>query len=158
MKNIIINIQNLNKIKALLNELKPETPAQWGSLMPQYMIEHLSSTMKYSNGKVEHKLYTPTEHLEKYRKVLFADRDFPKFFKSPVFEKDLPALNNKNMAEATEELLQEMECFYQYFENDPERKVMHGVFGKLNYQEWLIYHNKHFQHHFNQFGLLNNTK
>jgi len=26
--------------------------------------------------------------------------------------------------------------------------------GKLNYKEWIIFHNKHFTHHFKQFELI----
>lgn len=158
MKNIVIDILNVSEISGILDKLQIEAKPNWGKLTPQYMVEHLSATIRYSNGKVRHNLLTPEKHLEKYRAVLFADEDFPKFFKSPVFEKDLPKLNNANIAEAKHELIKEIEAFRTYFEKRPGIKEIHAIFGELNYEEWLIYHNKHFQHHFKQFNLLENMK
>jgi len=154
MENIIVNILNVAEIDDKLRKLQSDAKPNWGNLSPQYMVEHLSSTMRYSNGKVRHKLHIPREHLGKYKKVLFADEDFPKFFKSPFFEKDLPKLNNENISDSMDELKVEMENFQKHFGESPGIKEMHGIFGELNFEEWLIYHNKHFQHHFKQFSLL----
>ena len=32
----------------------------------------------------------------------------------------------------------------------------HFYYGWFNYHEWLIFHYRHFRHHFKQFGLLAN--
>ena len=154
MENIKINFLNKTSILSILKNLDEKAKPKWGNLTPQHMVEHLSSTIRYSNGKTKHKLYIPKEHLEKYQSVLFADQDFPKFFKSPVFKKDLPKLNTNSTKEATKELLTEIEIFKSRFSGKEDEREMHPIFGELNYKEWLIYHNKHFQHHFKQFNLM----
>ncbi|MDN5203589.1 hypothetical protein QQ008_19530 [Fulvivirgaceae bacterium BMA10] len=154
MKSSAVNVLDTSGIRNTLNKLDIETKAKWGSLTSQHMVEHLSSTMKYSNGKIKHKLYVPEKDLEKYRSFLFQDTAFPKFFKSPVFEKDLPRLNNETISEAVDELLHEIKVFKEHFSNRLETKEMHPIFGELNFNEWVIYHNKHFHHHFNQFELI----
>lgn len=115
MENNKIDFLDKSVVQSVLERLNKKTKAEWGNLTPQHMVEHLSSTIRYSNGKTKHTLYFPKEHLEKYRAILFANQNFPKFFKSPVFEKDLPELKWNSIAEATKELITEIEQFEKRF-------------------------------------------
>ena len=158
MENNKINFLDKSVVQSVLERLNKKTEAKWGNLTPQHMIEHLSSTIRYSNGKTKHTLYVPKEHLVKYRAILFANQNFPKFFKSAVFEKDLPKLKRNSVEKAVKELITEIERFENRFSGKEDEKEMHPVFGELNYKEWNLYHNKHFQHHFRQFNLMIDEK
>jgi len=47
-----------------------------------------------------------------------------------------------------------MTDYLKYFELNPEVKTVNVTFGELNKDEWDIFHQKHFAHHFSQFGLI----
>ena len=78
----------------------------------------------------------------------------------PEFNPMISKLSNLEISikEATEELLTEIEIFKSRFSGKENEREMHPIFGELNYKEWLIYHNKHFQHHFQQFNLMKEEK
>lgn len=57
------------------------------------------------------------------------------------------------LADAVEQLLQELDDFNNYFKT-PDVKPVHFAFGPMDREEWLIWHGKHFTHHFKQFDLL----
>ena len=40
-----------------------------------------------------------------------------------------------------------------YFEENPDATFINLTFGELDKTEWDVFHEKHFKHHFNQFGL-----
>ena len=41
----------------------------------------------------------------------------------------------------------------KYFEENKDATPINPTMGELNKQEWIIFHNKHFEHHFKQFNL-----
>jgi hypothetical protein len=59
-----------------------------------------------------------------------------------------------SLAEAKENLNKELDAFETYHANHPDALFVQPRLGKLNYKEWIIFHNKHFTHHFKQFGLV----
>ena len=84
-----------------------------------------------------------------------SEKNFQRNFKAV----DLPSnttvpLKYKDLAAAQEKLMQQIHAFYAAFQNDAEKKVAHPVFGMLNLAQWEQFHRKHTQHHFRQFGLL----
>ena len=58
------------------------------------------------------------------------------------------------MNEAIRNLTQEVEDYYKFFEENPEAVLTNPTFGDLNKAEWAVFHEKHFRHHFAQFGLI----
>ena len=120
----------------LRNELNPETPALFGSLNAQQMIEHVSLIYDYvlSNNKV--KVLTPADKIEKVKRAfLWSEGGFKRgitneFTESLSFECTLA-----NLAFAIDE-------------------YTHPIFGLLNIEEWTQFFTKHTWHHFNQFGLV----
>jgi hypothetical protein len=117
------------------------------------MIEHLVETMEYTNGKKIAVLETTAEIAaqEKLAKVR-DDFEIPKNVRGPLPDNS-GIIIFKDLATAISELIKEADRFEDYF-RIPGQTSVHGAFGPLNYQEWILWHGKHFGHHFKQFGLL----
>ena len=148
---------NRRNIQKLLNGLTENTKPNWGKMTAQQMLEHLETTLLYSIGEPEaEKCFTPEEHLEKYQDSLYNHRKMPKDFPAPFLPEDgtLPALKYKNLEQAKEKFLENLQKYQIYFRENPEAEHMHFVFGKLNKEMMELMHRKHFTHHFEQFNLI----
>ena len=150
---IFIDITNRSALNQLLTSLHSETLANWGRLKAQNMIEHLTEAVEYTNGKRIAKLAVSEEEaiLQKHSKV---NGDFliPKFAKG--FLPDATEhVRCADLPSAIHELYSELDAFEYYFRVEG-RTAIHPAFGPMDYKEWLLWHGKHFAHHFMQFGLV----
>lgn len=148
---------NRRNIQKLLNGLTENTKPNWGKMTAQQMLEHLETTLLYSIGEPEaEKCFTPEEHLEKYQNSLYNHRKMPKDFSAPFLPEDgtLPELKYKNLEQAKEKFLENLQKYQIYYRENPEAEHMHFVFGKLNKEMMELMHRKHFTHHFEQFNLI----
>ena len=134
--------------------LKPETPALWGSMTAQHMLEHMLLPLQIGRGVLSVEVITPSEKVEK-TKLLFLMSEAPlkRGFPAPFLKDGLQDLNYKNLDEAVEALQNEINSFVDFWENNPDSVFNHPVFGPLNKQEWMKFQSKHFTHHFTQFGI-----
>jgi oxepin-CoA hydrolase/3-oxo-5,6-dehydrosuberyl-CoA semialdehyde dehydrogenase len=148
-------IINLHPLKYLANETK----AIWGTMTPQHMVEHLTMAVQSSTGKIIFdRFITPEDRIAIAKRFLNSSRPLPKLFVNEVIsevigEGLIPLINN-DLSSAIRELKKEVDYFYEYFTKNPEAKPINATFGPLNYEEWITFHNKHFTHHFTQFGLI----
>ena len=79
----------------------------------------------------------------------------PKNFEAPQFlEIDLKKLKHENLDIAKQKLLEAYDEYETYFKENPEATTKNVVFGNLNSFEWKLFHTKHINHHFSQFGLI----
>lgn len=148
---------NRRNIQKLLNGLTENTKPNWGKMTAQQMLEHLETTILYSMGEPEaEKCFTPEEHLEKYQDSLYNHRKMPKDFPAPFLPEDgtLPELKYKNLEQAKEKFIENLQKYQIYYRDNPEAEHMHFVFGKLNKEMMELMHRKHFTHHFEQFNLI----
>lgn len=148
---------NRRNIQKLLNGLTENTKPNWGKMTAQQMLEHLETTILYSMGEPEaEKCFTTEEHLEKYQDSLYNHRKMPKDFPAPFLPEDgtLPELKYKNLEQAKEKFLENLQKYQIYYRENPEAEHMHFVFGKLNKEMMELMHRKHFTHHFEQFNLI----
>jgi hypothetical protein len=141
-------------LRELLQPLHPETQPKWGRMTPQHMVEHLSSSIRMSNGKKKFLIQTPPEKLAGLKAFLLSNRSFPKNFHLAGSSPELPALRQPHLAAAILELEQELTLFRAHFNQQPNRIETHPIFGELTQPEWEHFHRWHFTHHFTQFGLL----
>lgn len=144
-----------NDLFSLLNALPADTNANWGKMNAQQMVEHLAAFFNVSTEKIKFDLVTPEEHLPKYKEFLLSDKQFRENTKAPVNvigEEPLP-LQYQSYKEALEKLHEAVEHFETYFKNASGKKTIHPVFGPLNFDEWVLLHNKHITHHLKQFGM-----
>jgi hypothetical protein len=149
-----VDITNRQELNSLLNNLTENTQPKWGEMKAQNMVEHLVKTLELSNGKKEiAQKTTDEEALKAKQKFIYTDVEMPMGLKSSLGEGLMP-LEFSNLDEAKENLNKELDDFETYHANHPDAVFVQPRLGKLNYKEWVILHNKHFTHHFKQFGLV----
>jgi hypothetical protein len=147
----------IEKIKEQLQALAADTPASFGVMTPQHMVEHLTVTVKISYNRIKIPEFEPSEK-QKSQKIALLDTplDFPKGMLAPGIKAgELMPLKNDNLCEAKEQLLNSLANYHTYFTNNPTATTVHPRFGPLTYGEWEKFHPKHFKHHFEQFGIWN---
>jgi len=137
----------------IIQKLDFSSPSKWGKMNAQQMVEHVSSFFKVSSGKLKFPLATPAEHLPKYKEFLMSEKEFRENTKAPVLPEEPLPLQYKTMHEAIMDLEHQVNDFFDYFADNPEKKTMHPAFGELNFEEWIQLHHKHVKHHLKQFGL-----
>lgn len=139
---------------SLVNGLSPDKQALWGKMNSQQMVEHVSGFFLVSIDKLQFPLVTPEEHLPKFKEFLLSDKQFRENTKAPVLPEEPLPVREPNLASAIQQLRATIDSFFAYFNDDPNKKTMHPVFGWLNFEEWILLHYKHVTHHARQFGLL----
>lgn len=142
-------------IKKRLEKLHAESPALFGIMTAQHMVEHLILTVKISYGRIKIADFGPSEkQLAHKQTLLYTDAVFPRGIKAPgMGDEALLPLRFPDLAEAKDELLKSLKNFDLYFLENPETKTVHPRFGTLSHNEWELFHAKHFAHHLGQFGL-----
>ena len=140
----------------LLQPLTPELKGKWGLMNAQQMVEHVTDFFKISTARISFPLVSPLEQLPKLREFLWSDKEFRENTKGP--ESIIPAvplpMRHLTIQIAIEKLEREVDSFFETFKNNTEKKVLHPVFGELNFEDWVQLHFKHTQHHAKQFDLL----
>ena len=151
-----IDIRNKQQIRLILSSLRSDTQPVFGIMSAQQMIEHLILVLKASNGKKDIPLSYPADRTEKSKNIfIYSERALPIGYKAPFLpaEGTIPTISS-TLESAIEKLFEELNDFDVYFATLPDEKRTHPVMGDLNYNEWVIFHNKHFTHHFKQFSLV----
>ncbi|MGZ4064635.1 MAG: DUF1569 domain-containing protein [Bacteroidia bacterium] len=151
----MIHLETNQGLKAALLRLKADAAPNWGRMSPQHVIEHLSTGLKVSTGKLTVKHYLTLEEAEELKKkIIFSDAEIPQGIKNPTLGDEPPALRHASLAEALNELYDEIDHFNAYYKTHPQQLHTHPRMGQLGHAEWLIFHNKHFTHHFKQYSLI----
>jgi len=150
-----LSILNKELLVNFISNLRSDTPPLFGIMSAQHMIEHLSLLMKISNGK---QLIQPSYNEEKSEKIkeyiLKTDHELPIGFRSPILPATVLPLEHKDLPSAIEALRKELDDFEIYFAENPLAKPVNPTMGAISYHDWVLFHSKHFLHHFKQFGLL----
>lgn len=142
-------------LQDILAKLEADTPPLWGRMNAQQMVEHLTSAVRMSTGAIPVKVYTPADKLEKAKSGLLGDRPLPQGYRAPFLPPDPLPVAFADLPEARAALLGALADFHDFYgEKEEAFTLPHPVFGPLNYEEWIVFHNKHFQHHLSQFGLV----
>jgi hypothetical protein len=147
----LLEAANRKQLQTLLLRLQPNAPASWGKMTAQQMLEHLIEQVQYTNGKKQ-PFCDVSEEAAKIAKqaYIYTTLEIPK----NVVLGELPEkLIYRDIPTSVKQLMTELEDFDQSF-NQPGTTEIHGGFGAMNYQEWLIWHGEHFTHHLTQFRLL----
>ncbi|MDJ0644484.1 MAG: phenylacetic acid degradation bifunctional protein PaaZ [Flavobacteriaceae bacterium] len=147
---------NRQTIEAYLSKLSKDTKPLWGTMTPQHMVEHLEFSTRISSGEIQDfDFSTPEKILEKVHATLYNYKPMPKKHAAPeILERDLQKLKHNDLETAKQKFLEAYDDFENYFKENPEARLKNIVFGDLNKYEWHLFHRKHMNHHFEQFGLL----
>jgi hypothetical protein len=137
----------------LVRKMDPSAAPGWGKMNAQQMVEHVTAFFKLSTNKLKFPLVTPPEQLPRYRAWLMSESEFRENTKLPILPEDPLPPHYATMAEATADLRQQVDDFFEFFSAEPEKKTLHPAFGELNFEEWVQLHHKHVKHHLKQFSI-----
>jgi len=138
---------------AVLNGLTPNQKPLWGKMNAQEMVEHLSDMLMMSRGTGNFTIDVDAETIARRQQFLSSDKEMAKNIAVP-FTKDIIELRHDELELALDEFAEEWINFTEYYENNPSASVIHPYYGDLDFNLWLKMHDKHFTHHFKQFGLI----
>lgn len=142
-----------NSLESCLARLEPDQAPKWGTMSAQFMVEHLIRALRIGRGEEKWSVEVPSERLEKMRDFLYTEQPFPQRVDSVTVQTS-EDLWYEDLDSAKEAFLEEWDEFQKAFDQDPEKMETHPVFGELDRKGWEQVHRKHFTHHFEQFGLL----
>lgn len=142
-----------NEYLPLLRMTTPSTQALWGKMNFQQMLEHMSDSVRIASGKDTHQLHTPVELLEKAKIFMMSDKPFRENTKNVMMGAELPAIRNVTINDALDELQNELNYFFEFYELNKTKTVLNPIFGKLNFNENIHLIHKHALHHLKQFGI-----
>lgn len=141
-------------VPTALRKLSEDSEAQWGSMSPQKMLNHLRKSVELSlDPDPRREIITPAEKLTAMLAFLRSEKDLPQGSPMPEVFNSLPD-SQKSLMELKVSLMKQLVVMWVFFENNPEHESNHPNFGRLRVDDWLIMHRKHFEHHLRQFQLL----
>ena len=139
----------------LLRQLRSDTPAQWGKMDAQQMVEHILDAFKNASGKIIIPfIEQDPERLQKMREFILSDKPFRENTKAPFMPEAPPAHQYNSLKEAIEHLEPEIQDFFSFYENNPGAEVLNPVLGELNVELQMALLYKHTTHHLRQFGVV----
>ena len=149
--------EKIPELEKLLYKLKTriqsDTPALWGKMNSQQMVEHLSLVFALSTGKFDFP-YQGTEEEAKrnWEGFLASENPWREVFSSDSFGEPKPP--RKATLEDSLALLQKsFNGYLDYCEGHPDAIHPQFYLGNLTIDQWRQVHVKHVKHHMRQFGL-----
>ena len=143
---------DFDTINQHLNNLQEGTHPLWGEMSAKEMVVHMEDTLKISNDKNHSKIITPEDKLPLFVGFLHSEKEMPRSYKVDYF--DSHSLEGIELADLIENHNKELKRFFA-FNSDPNYKAIHPIYGELDFDLWCRLHQKHYTHHFKQFGLIN---
>jgi hypothetical protein len=143
------------KLVTYLQQLDPQTPARWGKMNVQQMIEHFAGdAVRNASGRLKiEQMLTPAGHLPRMKEFLLSEKPFKENTKNPLMSEEPAPLRYKTVQAAIGALQQELIYFFEAFEKDPRLITRNPFFGDLNFDENVQLLYKHALHHLKQFGV-----
>ena len=136
----------------LQRDLSADTPALFGKMNAQQMIEHLGMVFLLSTGKFDIPYKGSEEDAQKYR-AQFSNSEAPwkDVFPSESFGVPRPPRHD-DIAGSKAELAKTFQRYLEYCEAHPDKDQPHFYLGNLSVDQWREVHVKHLRHHMQQFG------
>ncbi len=143
------------KLVTCLQQLDPATPALWGKMSVQQMVEHFGGeAVRNANGRLPmEKILTPPEQLAQMREFMMSEKPFKENTKNPLMGEEPAPLRYHTIQGAIGPLQQELIYFFEAFEKNPQLVTRNSFFGDLNFEQNVQLLYKHALHHLKQFGV-----
>ncbi len=137
-----------------LNKLEQETKPNWGNMSAQQMVEHLNESIQMSmNPNHGIPLQITPDKIDGMQQFLASDKPIIQNFKA-IFAPENPPLKYEEIELAIDDFVDIWLTFEDYSNENPDAIVLHPYYGDLTIAQWKRMHQKHFSHHFTQFGIL----
>lgn len=142
-------------IPAATSKLLAVTQPHWGKMTSQHMIEHLYTAVVSSTIIKKTPPVPPNSGQEEFKNsLIYSLEPMGKNLDNPAFRFGLPDYTNPTIVEAKAKLLSSLKRFFEIYEGKDDAYNFNLFLGDLQAQETLIFHYKHFKHHYTQFGLI----
>jgi hypothetical protein len=141
-------------VPTLLARLDPNQAPIWGQMTAQHMVEHLAGAVRLSMGRYGLPVPPPSPRLAHMQAYLQENAPFTISASNPATARPLGPLQLPSLTAAVTAALLNLDEFFAQYAQQPASMAVHRAFGNLNYQQWLVFHFKHFHHHLRQFGLI----
>ena len=143
------------RLVPLLQQLSPDTPAHWGKMKVQQMIEHLGGdAFRTASGRlVFEKILTTPEQLLRMRTFLMSEKPFKENTANPLMGEEPLPTRYKTVQGAIGALQQELIHFFEIFEQNPMLITRNPFFSDLYFDENVQLLYKRSLHHLKQFGV-----
>ena len=141
------------EVMPLLENLTAETPAAFGLMTAQHMVEHLSLTLKGCTRRVGEIENPPTKGQLGFKKFI-AKGAVLQHRPSDKTKADLPPLKFENLEDAKAQVKVAIDRFYDHFEKHPDFMCYNKFFGELGFEELELFNFMHYRYHLWQFGLI----
>lgn len=143
------------KFLPIIKTIQKDTPALWGKMDAQQMVEHFCIVLKTANGKLKvPQIPIDADRLAKMRNFIETDLPFKENTKSPALPEEPIPHHYPNITTALDKLEQELNTMFQVYEENEGLEILNPVFGPLNYTQQVSLIYKHALHHLKQFGLI----
>ena len=139
------------EVPQLLENLQADMEPKWGMMTAHHMLEHLTKVTKTSIKSYGVPPATPTEGQLKFK--AFVNDGIP-FRKNDSKKGKLEDLRYATFEEAKASVLEAVARFYNAFEQNPDLQPYNPIMGALSFEELQNFHDRHFRHHLEQFGVL----
>ncbi len=147
-----VDFKNETSLRELLTNLEIETPAVFGKMNGQQMVEHLALLLKVSNGKIDADFFVDEEKSARRKPFLDSDNELQVGFKASMLSEEPVPAKFSTLKDSIEDLILQIDNFETHFKTNTSEN--HPFFGELDYEYWSKFHVKHFTHHFKQFNLV----
>ena len=147
-----LTTRNLPLFVSRIEKLAPNTPPKWGSLSSTRLLAHFRIVIEMSLEEATFQDRS-TWYSRNVMRVL-AFHILPAWPKGSI--KAPSEFTPESAGEFEEERAKCVAAFERFAKTaaaTPNRKTMHVLFGSLTLDYWTFMHARHFEHHFQQFGV-----
>jgi hypothetical protein len=142
--------QDYAEILERLDNLSPESQAQWGKMDVAQMLAHCQEPLKVPLGKLELAKPNPIMKLlfSFFKKSLYSDKLWSQGLPT---SKEYKIVNKRDFEKEKTELKSLIDEFYS--ERNKTEWPPHPFCGHFTTEQWGKMQYKHLDHHFRQFGV-----
>ena len=149
-----VDITNETEIRETLGKLSKESKPVFGTMNAQQMVEHLGTVTQIPNGNWKIDIFVDDDKTARRRPFLDTNNEIQPGFRASFLSDTPTPTKFSSIDESIDDLIIQLRLFFDVFEKDSTRTVVHPFFGELDFEYWKKFQVKHFTHHFKQFNLL----
>jgi oxepin-CoA hydrolase/3-oxo-5,6-dehydrosuberyl-CoA semialdehyde dehydrogenase len=143
------------QVPQAVQRLKPDQKPIWGKMTAQHMVEHLASSVLTTTILSAREPQQPTaQQQQSKQQFIYSPDELPRNLQNPALQFGLPAYTHPSLLIASEKMKGSLQIFFRTFATHPTGISYTTFMGDMTFEEHLVFHYKHFKHHFSQFNLL----
>lgn len=143
-----------NGFLELVKNLDPVKKGLWGKMDAQQMVEHMTYSLKFANGRNIHAPIFDKEQLDKVRSFFLGEKTFRENTRNAMLPEEPNPHRNPTMKKAVNELKENIEEWIRVFQTGEHKTTTNPLAGDFTFEEWIQLLHKHAVHHAKQFGLI----